>query len=282
MRKRLTRRIVLIVILAILLGIVTTGVALYVQACRLPADYMPAILSHQQRKQQVETFAGQLLDFHRNAQHRQPYTLAFSQQRMNDYLASLDEIASGLPGSTMTEGQVNQAMADADVADPAVAFKRNVVTLMIRSTRRNKVFSVDVGLSFTVAGKLQVRLLAARVGRLSMPKDLITQVLSQLKYEARTWLEERDPSEATPAEDGVLSPGDIGGAMAAVVAAIDEEPIDTTATIDGKRIRIVDVQITPGGDMTLHVKPLGRPVSEDVAQQNRDARRTLPEELRNR
>lgn len=283
-RKGSTLRIAIYAVAAVFLLLAAVALVLYVQANRLPADYMPAVLSPQQRRRQVDNFAGQLMDFHRKAQHSLPYTLTVSQRRMNAYLASLDEIASDMPGSNFVSGQMNQMMADAGIADPAVAFGSDVVTLMVRSTRREKVLSVKLGFSFPSVGKLQVRLLAARVGRLSMPDDLAGQVLSQLKYEARRWLEDRETSDSTHSAAASLGPGDVGGAMAAVVAAIDDEPIDTEVTIGGKRIRIVDVRIEPGGDMTLHVEPLGRakPPPPGVGRRNHAVRTELPEELRNR
>jgi len=231
---------------------------LYIQAARLPSLYCPAELTQARRQEVKEDFYKQIQDFHNKAQDIRPYTVSFSQRRLNEYFSSMDEIAAAQPFSRTKAGDVHKAMARMGLSDPAVALGDNVVTLMVRSTRHDKVVSADVSLELVSPGKVQVRLLGTRVGRLGVPTSAFRGLLSKLKRSVRAGLRDAEDDQADDSADGLEGPSstDVARALATLIAAIDEGPISTEFKW-GKRVCIEGIDITPGV-MTLHVQPMGR------------------------
>jgi hypothetical protein len=171
---RLVKWSVLLLILALL---ITVGV-LYYLISRVPEDYRPAELTYQQRRTVAEaTFwedVSRLNDIVHDGQRDQ---FRLSQRRLNEYLASMDEIAVLQQGTD--PGEVHGKMEQLGLAGPAVSLQEGRLVFMILSTEYGKVVSVDL-LPEVRDGQFSVRLLDVRIGNLSLPAGPVRSQLDRL------------------------------------------------------------------------------------------------------
>jgi hypothetical protein len=234
----------------LLAGVATAGAVLYYRASRVPANYAPAVLSEAQREQAAQDFYNRIVDFGNAAQYERPFTWSLDEQRVNWYLASMDEIAAQTPNGQ--PGRVNKAIAQAGFDRPAVRMADGVLTLMVRSSEYDKVLSVDLSPASQADGKLAVKLLAVRVGELTVPDSLVRGQLDQLR---KLLDQPADRGGKGGSSDGVGS-DDLGRLLAAILGTIDSEPIEPEITwpVNHKRVRIGQVDIRQG-KLTLHVSP---------------------------
>lgn len=252
---------------AALLGVLllVAGV-LYYLASSAPAEYRPANLTAEQRKQVARKFADHFLDkFNGVVQKTVPGQWHITQDQLNWYLASLDEIAASRPGGHRSD--VNRQLDVAGLAAPAAKLHDGVLTLMIRAKEYNKVISADIAFVSADDGKLQVKLVAARVGNLTVPKSFVGDRLGELKASlAEREKRRREERQELPRNDDrrratVKGPSfeDVQKILTGVISAIDEPPMQPEFVwpIGRKRVRIDKVEITEK-QATLHITPLGR------------------------
>ena len=252
---------------AALVGVLllTAGVLYYV-ASSVPAEYCPENLTPEQRKQAAKDFFNEhFAKFNNIAHNTTPAKWSITQKQLNAYLASMDEIAELPPDSRRND--VNKQLDSAGLAAPAAKLHDGVLTLMIRAKEYNKVISADIAFQSVEEGKLQVKLVAARVGNLTVPRGFVGDRLNELKASLiermkRRQEERRDPTRhaaghrATPTG---ASLEDVQRVLTGVISAIDEPPMrpEFVWPIGRKRVRIDKVEITEG-QATLHITPLGR------------------------
>jgi len=252
--KMILRSAVLLVVL-IVLGMVV----LYLIASAEPAAYHPARWLTQD--QRVNVVAKRFLrhvvmEFTNNAQVNEPFQLEANTVELNEYLASMDEIAASLPSGV--PGDVNKSMDSLGLSDPAVALGDGVLTMMFLAKGYNKVVSADVTFHFTEQKAVQVRLDGTRVGRLPIPGGIVRGQLDRLKEKLQAHLEriqasgQRPPSRPT---GGRFSTDDMALLLSTLIAAIDEEPIP--AVIPKWRVRIDDIRIADDR-VVLRFVPYGR------------------------
>lgn len=270
MRKaKAAKRLLVLVVVMLLLG----AGGLYLAASSIPEGYNPnpAQLNRQARNRIAFGQFTQhvLLDPETAAGKNKPFTWSASQRQLNDYLASMYEIAA-MPVRDQ-RGRLEKMMEKVGVADPFVALDDGVMTLMCRLTAYRKIVSAELSFSFTPAGKLRVRLGRTRIGRLPVPRSLIRERLQRLKRMLRARLAKGGPAHSRPAggdEEGsgtavTGSPGmsaDIAGKLlGAVIAAVDEEPIATELVLplSKKLVRIEAIDIDDGL-LTLYAVPIRR------------------------
>ena len=260
-----------------LLGLLLiVGVVLYVQANLVPSAYRPADLAPEQREAQADHFIDQIATLYNHSQRFEPYEWVITQDQLNAYLASMDEIASAFPGGA-TPGQIDRTMQEAGLSKPAVSMRDGVLTLMVRSTSHDKILSVGLRFSHPQPDRLEVRLASTRVGRLGLPHSAAQQALAQLKDGVRKWAARDRRGRASPGRSAGglgLSPSDIGAALASVIGAIDERPVSTVCEIDGKRVRIAALNIR-NAHVTLRIEPVDGSASPAAPQHD-----DWPEELR--
>ena len=133
-----------------------SAVVMYVQASRIPADYLPVQLSARQKHQAVKEFWSKVQEFGNSTQMNEPFEWSVGQTELNRYLASMDEIAASTPSGE--PGTVYREMEKAGLAEPAIALHDGVLTLMVRSKEHAKILSVDVSFALTDDKKLRVKL----------------------------------------------------------------------------------------------------------------------------
>jgi hypothetical protein len=248
-------RVVKISLVVLVAALAAAGIVLYVEASRLPGNYGPARLSAEEKEETASEFYRRIFDFGNKAQIPDPFTWSLTQEEANQYLASMDEIA----GKGGKAGVVYKAMNDIGLADPALEFHDNTITLMVRAKDYNKVISADIAFEPVGEDKFRVLLRGVRIGDLAIPQSLIHDWLARQQKKLASEL------QAMPSGAGALSPAgepsldEVAKVLATVVAAINEQPVsrDLVWPVQKKRVRIESVEITHG-QLTLHVVPILR------------------------
>ena len=225
-----------VVLFAAMLG----ASVVFLLACSVPDEYQPLQLLPQERKEAAElSFVNEHAVPFRNAIiDVKPFTHELTQVDLNHYLASLDEIAflkPGRRGEARKTGGVYEAMDKAGLADPFVTMHDGLLTIMVRTKQTNKVVSLDLSMQMADDG-LQIALEEVRIGRMPVPRALITGALDVLRE-----------TLAKQKSDEEVSERDLDRLLAAVIGGIDGEPMPTTMKFGKKRIRkVTDVTIEEG------------------------------------
>jgi len=246
----------------VLLGLVVVAAlaagVLYLMASLKPKNYRPAQLSQAEKVGAAKRFADRVLaEWHNKSPGTVPFTWKITQKELNEYLASMDEIPALKPHSK--RGDVHEKMAKAGLAGPAAAMGRDKITFMIRSTEYNKVISADISLEFTSDGRLQIRLVAARVGRLTVPTSFVRDRLKQALVRGEGNRKAKRAGQAVrPLDEDQATIEDIGRMLDTLISRIDEDPIVPEMVIEKKhRVRIDAIDLEPGL-VRIHATPLGR------------------------
>jgi hypothetical protein len=264
---RWLRRIVLLLLLAAVAG----AAALYLLASRVPRQYRPADLSRQERDAAGHEFVESgAKGFYNKVPVREPFAFSLSEDRLNAYLASMDEISGLVPGGR--PGEVRERLRRAGLADPAVAIGDGVLTLMVRLAQYGKVLSADLSFDFLPDGRLRVRLREVRVGSLAVPDWLVRGRLHQLRRAIAPAMR-----RALAGNDvRGLSVEDVSAVLTAVLAAIDEEPISPDLPKYHQRVvgidlhdRALKIRFQPVIDPNQAPLPLPFPPMPDAAGGNR-------------
>jgi hypothetical protein len=235
-------------------GILAVAGVLYLLACWVPGGYRPARLSRQDREAAMQHFRRwQVMEFSNVGQENKPFTWSISQDDLNRYLGSMDEIA--VEGGAKP-GSVDAVMRKVAVTEPAVELDNGQVRLMVHSTRYEKIVSAALAFEFTPGGKLRVSLAGVKVGQLPVPSSLVREQVEKLKQALARPLRSQAGTEGPLA--GGSSSADLGKLLGRVIAAIDGEPIDAELSWrihTRKRVRIDRIDIE-GGVLRLHVVPV--------------------------
>jgi len=243
-KRKLARRCIvgMLVVLALLV------VLLYVQANREPGLYHPARLQGPQREESAVAFYNRLADFHNHAVDTKPFEWTISQQEIDAYVASLDEIVAMFPNQQ--PGQVREAMAEAQVRDPAVGLVDGQITLMIRWDPVGAVLSARLKLQPVADGRLKVKLERVRLGRLAVPQALVHSQLRRLAYDLENAALDENGSGVMALASGASQLG-----QSLLRAAMEDEPVDPVIRVQGRRWRIHDVRIDPQ-QIVLSLQPI--------------------------
>ena len=235
-------------------AILGTALVAYIQASRVPRFYAPAVLNAQQRDQAAKDFLNNkiLHEFGNAAQANQPFDWVITEDELNRYLASMDEIAASAPA--VQPGEVMRQMVRAGLAEPSVALRDGKLTLMVRSSEYQKIVSVDLAFQLTRDGLLEISLRQVRAGRLPLPDSVVRERVGEVK-DALT--EGNDPSE--PGDLGGISSREVGQALQSILAAIDARPVtpELTWRLNNKRVRIAAIDIADG-TLRLRFVPVAR------------------------
>jgi hypothetical protein len=227
-----------------LVGAVAAGaIVLYLLASAVPGEYRPATdLLRPERQAAGDRFFRLLQDFNNRAEDVRPFEITLRQEELNEYLASMDEIVEAFP--EQPAGSAYKAMDGAGVSGLAVAIRPGALVLMARSTRHDKIVSLDVSPSFTGDGRLRLAMTAARVGTLPIPRALARRQLDRLKRQFRKRAAARRSNGPTAEQVGEL--------LQAMVRAIDDRPILPVFGLrEEKRVRLTRMDLEQG-EMTLH------------------------------
>jgi hypothetical protein len=228
-----------------------TAVAIYVAASWVPAQYHPADLPSRERNLEGQRFLAMVVEVRNKVQVRAPFSMSFSEEELNNYLASMDEIVALVPNRK--SGEVRGPMDRKGLADPALAIGEGVLTLMIRLSEFGKVVSADLSFEFLPDGRLQIHLAAVRMGRLTVPQALVRGRIQQLREELASGMRHTLTPDLEKISAGVAFE-DVSAMLGRALAAIDEKPIPTDLGRFHQRIAGIELH---DKTLTLQFEPTG-------------------------
>jgi hypothetical protein len=222
----------------------------FLLASSVPSNYRTFQLTQKERKDYALDFVNQHgLPVVEKIRVEEPFTHVISEEKMNLYLASLDEIAFLKParrGEVQKSGEVFHALDKAGLAGPVVAMDDGILTLMVRTKKYNKVVSIDLGFEFYDDGQMAVTLEQVRIGRMPVPESFIADGLERFQSAV-----ELPRTEET-------SPQDLDAIIAGVLAVVNEGPFSSTLRFSRKRIRRIDDITVDDGSLKIRIVPLPR------------------------
>ena len=212
---------------------------LFMIASMCPADYRPYQLTKQDRQLEAQRFVNNYMNkFLNNYNNIHPFTLEISDNQMNKFLASLDEIAILRPnkkGENLNTGGVYEALDRQGLADPFVKFENDKLTIMIRAQKQaDKILSLSISMKALGDGKVKFALEGVSIGRLPIPKSIVEESLKLVK-------EELGKQKAD--SDEILSMDHL---LTTVFTSLDSEPIVTKCKIRGKKKQISSIELKDG------------------------------------
>jgi len=243
-----------VTILSALVLIIAGLVTAYIMASSVPSDYKPIRLTVAEKDAAMREFRRRLMEFNNEGQKNQPFDWTLTQDQLNRYMDSMDEIA--VQGGAKA-GSVHRAMESIGLAEPTVVLDSGQVRIVAKSLQYKKIVSLNIALRLGPDGRLRVSIASARIGRLPMPTSLVRSMIDRLR--GRLARAVGDTTSA-PAMGG-LDSSQVGLVLRRLISAIDGEPIPTEMTWriqTRKRVRVTRIDIADG-KLTLHMEHVGRP-----------------------
>jgi hypothetical protein len=243
-----------IVLLSVAAVAAAGALTAYILASSVPSYYRPARLTVAGKDAAMREFRRRLMDFNNDGQKNEPFNWTVTQEQLNRYLDSMDEIA--IQGGAKP-GSGHRAMESVGLAEPAVVLDGGHVRLIAKSLQYQKVVSMDLSLAIGPDSRLRVSLAGARIGQLPMPKSLVRSLVDRL----RAKFVQRPGGEMTAPAISGLDSSQVALVLQRVISAIDGEPIATEMTwriTTRKRVRVTRIDID-AGRLTLHMVPVLRP-----------------------
>jgi hypothetical protein len=234
--------------ITLLFVLMFAAAVVFLLASSVPDEYKPFQLTQKERKDAAIDFVGRhgakLVE---NIRVNQPFSHTLTEQDMNLYLASLDEIAYLKParrGNRQKSGEVYEAMDKAGLADPVVAMDDGILTVMVRTQRSNKVASMDLAFEFPDNDHIQIVLKQVRIGHMPVPRSFVEGGLETLK---------RGVGDLSTLDETAAQ--DLDTILAGVLAAVGEGPLPATMRFGSKRVRRIKDVVVDDGQLTIHVEP---------------------------
>jgi hypothetical protein len=249
------RRIIGWTVVALLAAAVLVAAGLLGLANRRPAAYRPVSLSPEDQDQVASRFVTHVAnDFGNRAGSGESFDWTITAEQANYYLAALDAIAVLGGGAVQPSAELEKA----GFAAPAVALDDGLLTLMVYSSRHDKVISLDVGFAFDAQGGLSVDIRHLRVGALPVPRWLVDEQARLVRQHLVKELEKA----ARPGQglDDTPAAG-LAKVLRALADALDGRCIRPELVWHvGARHRVLVDRITiAGGQATLHMVPVTAP-----------------------
>ncbi|NLW87098.1 MAG: hypothetical protein GXY38_09520 [Planctomycetes bacterium] len=231
-----------------LFAVLVMAGAVYLMACKAPSQYRPELLDAPAREAAAKRFAKKTLEeFGNQAQGSESFSISFSQQEINEYFASVDEIAAQAPNGR--SGQVRQLLADAGISAPMVVLNDGLMTMMVHLDEHEKILSVDIGMVQEDDGRLRLSLCGARIGDLPVPAGMAQDGLERIRHGLDQAGAMDEPAQRLTIEH-------VARGLATAVRAIGRDPIDLSLPlrINGRGVRISRIVLAPE-QLTLRFVP---------------------------
>jgi hypothetical protein len=204
------------VLILLVLALAGAGGVFYWMLSRVPDGYEPVKLNRRQRLHVANTvFPGDVSEFHNIVQAGRLDTYSLSQQRINEYLASLDEIATELGHAR--PGLVHEKLQRMGLSEPAMDLRPGAMVFMVRSTKYEKVVSMEIGLTVKDSDVV-ASVDAVRVGSMPVPRAMVRDQLARIgRALGRLMAGQEGPDTAS---------GQVWDAPSSVLPAVLEAAID--------------------------------------------------------
>ncbi len=236
--------------------VLLVAVALLLASSR-PSAWHPYQLTHEQQKEVAEHFATRSINELVNGMRGfEPFSFTITEEEMNGYLASLDELAMLAYSSEDISRRPSELVAAMDrvgIADPVVDMREDRLRLLARTKKGNKIVSLDIAFEFTDDEKLYITIDGVHIGLLPIPKALVSGSLEQLQKSV-------SHKDAENVETSLQNTDLIFGS---VIRSIGGEPVSTRLPFsDSRPKRIHDIEIDEQS-LTIHFVPVSESDEEE-------------------
>jgi len=233
---------------------------IFLLASTVPPGYRRLSMTKVAREKAADRLVKRLFDIYNNYQVAGPFDHKINERELNEYLASLEEIAyNRLPRKgepAKKTGGVHEAMDKAGIGNPVVRLSdRNggTMTVMVKSDKLRKIVCLD--LSFTIPddspNHVKVNLDAVRIGRMPVPYFIVEKGLEALRGNLPDVAREEHSDSS-----GVFNlSGDFESLLVNVIKGIDSRPLPTRQTIGDHSKRIHRIKITEN-EMIIQFAPI--------------------------
>jgi len=254
---RMVRRL----LVYLLVAVVIAALVVFAMISYVPSSYRWRHRSPEEQKIARNAFVKHIGEGFGNrigrARVGEVFTWTLTAEQANDYLASLDAIAS--LGSLDEDEPVYAlaAMERAGLADPAVAMDDGLLTVMAKVRKYGKVFSIDLALEFDDAGDLGIRIAGMRIGAMPVPQAILEDRVQQARSRLSAQLARAE--RAQDARLGAVDLSQLAGLMRESLSMLTGESVrpvlryklfGTTHRAQVRRIEIDE------GKLTLHCEKL--------------------------
>lgn len=231
-----------LLIVVILAGL--AGLGMLALSKTAPKDYAPLEFSAAQQDTVTQDFFREFFDFNNQAGSGKPFEWTLTQEEANSYLTYMDAIGKFAPKPVKPVA----AMQEAGFSDPMLIMRDGYMTLMIFSTRYDRVLSVDVTPTIDSGGFFSVQVRQVRVGLLPVPRMFWADKLAEVRRQFSGHL-----AKAEKLTGGQLPVDRLATLLRAVVESMDGQAVrpEIIAPV-GKHRVLVDSLRMELGKMTLH------------------------------
>jgi hypothetical protein len=256
-RKNLRKTLGWVELIALFAVMFLTAVAFLLASSR-PDEWQPYQLRNADQRLVANRFATRTINELVNGlRDVRPFAFTIHEEEMNEYLASLDEIAF-LAYSREEVGRKSSelvaAMDKIGIADPVVDMRPGALSILVRTKNGNKIISMDLRFSFADGERMFVTLEGVRLGRLPVPRMLVSGSLEQLRNVMGRGKGSVDESSVQ----------DLDLIIGSLIRGIGGEPLPTRLPVVKSRPkRIRDIEIADG-KLTIHFVPAGPEEEEPV------------------
>lgn len=230
------------VVVGLVLAVLVAGGTLYYAISRVPEGYGLLALSQAQKKRAAQEFVSKAVTSLLNPAPGEVLRWVSTEDELNRYLASMDEIAHYRLGGK--RGQVYRRLERARLSGLVVRLGEGRITFMFRSDEYGKIVSVDFSLAVTEDKKLLARLKGVRIGRLAIPETTVRRRMMALKESLAGKVAARKKNDASSRSSRPTD--DMVKILTAIVSAIDEEPTAIEHKMNNKLVRLDGVEIGQG------------------------------------
>ena len=253
MASRRFIRITWIIARGLILFLIFAFVAVYLMASWQPTTYRPMRLTQRVKERYAKTFVARATEIANVGQLAKPFTWTLSEDDLNGYLASVDQIVALQPGRR--GGEVQKVLDAAGLTEPILLLDDGQMTVMLRSSEYGKVLSADIRIRMAEGGRVHLILDDCRIGLLPVPRFEVRRRLRQFKAVLRERLA-RLP-KTTEDEDSMLAfalrPMD--EVLTNLILAIDDKPLPTRFEVSHDHYVCIEDILVTGESLTLHFIP---------------------------
>ncbi len=246
-QKKPAKKVLLIALFALMLFVAVA----FLLASMRPAEYSPYQLEQADQARVAQIFGNNAVALLSEFEKIEAISHSITEDQLNQYLASLDEIAFLRLGSrtvAQKSSQVVQAMEKAGIRGPMVKFRDGgTITIMVQSDDTRKIISIDLALTVNDERQLLVKLTGARIGRLPIPVSVLGGTIKALKSALGK------PKTSTTRKRFRIDASEV---MAMLIRAIDAEPVDTVVKINRKHPKALGRLEIRDSTLNLHFVPV--------------------------
>lgn len=234
-----------LLLLPVLIGLAVLATLALLKS--VPGDYQPMSLSPSDQETVMRQFVKHTVeDFLNPAGAGGDFQWTLTEEQANAYLASMDAIASQAPRPV----QPSKALAELNLSDPMIKIRQGRLTLMIFSTRYNRLLNVDFSPQVDAKGSFRLRVVTVRVGRMPLPRILWQDRLEEVR---RRLLQQLSGAQADTSQRSEQPIGRLAELLGGMVGAMNGQEVPARISLSRRQVEVRSIEMVTGL-LTVHCR----------------------------